>query len=611
MTTYYVDFATGSDTNTGLTTTSALKHAPGDSNAIANASKVALAGGDTVLFKAGVVYQGQINLSGVNGASGKPILYEGTGWGAGSAIINGQTSYSVTFTQDPNNASLSDAVLPVAISAASAGSNVISVDGKVQYLSTSSTIANPMFADQGGTMIPQSEVAQVGTSTTWTITDAALAKKVAALTPGTLANTTLNLFGGANWYFPMTITGVNAATNTVTVSGSYAGPNPAGEVDYYLTNNPSLIGSNAYSEYAIEGNNIVAAVTPGVHNLAVSSQMYGIDISGSSNITVDGFSLNGQGGYATSALYATGSSNIIFSNNTVSNTASAQMVGAIDGDHNTNITIKNNKVSSVFNTAGIFSYDDTNALITGNTIVNPGATGINIYSDKGATVSFNSLTGVNATHAQGIAVYDLPNEKNVNVSVKNNQINGVTGGGITFRGYSTNSMTQANNLSFTNNIIQNAGGYAIADFGYTNGAVISGNILLTANSAITALDLNNSSQNISYKNNIVQDLSWLPPELQGELQNNVAITPSSFVYGNNRVDTTLASVLSTALAQTSGTLPSSIGNILSPNVVSTIGIAYTTTGGSTSGGTTSNSGNFNPFTGAGLGTGFGTFNPFA
>jgi hypothetical protein len=55
MTTYYVNYATGSDTNSG-TQASPWKHAPGDSNATGNVKKTTLVGGDEVLFKGGVVY---------------------------------------------------------------------------------------------------------------------------------------------------------------------------------------------------------------------------------------------------------------------------------------------------------------------------------------------------------------------------------------------------------------------------------------------------------------------------------------------------------------------------------------------------------------------------
>jgi len=77
-TTYYVDFAGGSDSNDGRSPTSAWKHAPGDANAGGNADITPQAG-DTILFKGGVYYGGRISVH-ANGQPGSPITYKGNGW---------------------------------------------------------------------------------------------------------------------------------------------------------------------------------------------------------------------------------------------------------------------------------------------------------------------------------------------------------------------------------------------------------------------------------------------------------------------------------------------------------------------------------------------------
>lgn len=57
---YYIDYQLGDDSNTGTQTSSPWKHCPGDSNAINTAASTALKPGDTVYFKKGVTYIGQI-----------------------------------------------------------------------------------------------------------------------------------------------------------------------------------------------------------------------------------------------------------------------------------------------------------------------------------------------------------------------------------------------------------------------------------------------------------------------------------------------------------------------------------------------------------------------
>jgi hypothetical protein len=119
--TYYVDYASGSDTNNGTSTASAWKHCPGD-YAIADVASTAvpsknqLHSGDTVVFKGGVTYSivpsGWRNIfytwntnGGIvinnSGTPGGVITYDGTGnsWGTGRAVIDGNCMpYGVAIT---------------------------------------------------------------------------------------------------------------------------------------------------------------------------------------------------------------------------------------------------------------------------------------------------------------------------------------------------------------------------------------------------------------------------------------------------------------------------------------------------------------------------------
>src|SRR5687767_5704986 len=74
--TYFVDFATGSDTNNGTSTSTPWKHCPGDPNATNIANSTTLTAGDVVNFKGGVKYRGQIALVG-SGTVGSRIIYQG------------------------------------------------------------------------------------------------------------------------------------------------------------------------------------------------------------------------------------------------------------------------------------------------------------------------------------------------------------------------------------------------------------------------------------------------------------------------------------------------------------------------------------------------------
>lgn len=97
---YYVDYSSGSDTNSGNSTNAAWKHCPGDPIASGVPASTTLAAGDVVNFKGGVTYLlANTNVAGVgqggyginvgwSGTTGNPITYQtAPGWGTGRAIL--------------------------------------------------------------------------------------------------------------------------------------------------------------------------------------------------------------------------------------------------------------------------------------------------------------------------------------------------------------------------------------------------------------------------------------------------------------------------------------------------------------------------------------------
>ena len=90
MAEYFVAYESGDDTGAG-NQLGPWQHCPGDPNAGANPLATALAAGDTVYFKGGETYRGEIFCN-WDGAAGSYITYDGNSgglWGAGKAIISG------------------------------------------------------------------------------------------------------------------------------------------------------------------------------------------------------------------------------------------------------------------------------------------------------------------------------------------------------------------------------------------------------------------------------------------------------------------------------------------------------------------------------------------
>ena len=582
MTTYYVNYATGSDTNSGTSPNSPWEHAPGDPNATGNVATTTLVGGDEVLFRAGVVYQGSINVP-TGGTAANPIVYEGTGWGTGQAIMSGLTSVQVNFTAVPGQPGVSVATLPSGLTPSLA--NIVEIDGQVSYMSNNSTSANPYFPDLGAIPYNASEMSGAGSS--WTFTDPTLAQTLSALTPTEVSNLTFRTYVAGNAQLNMNATGFNSETGALSLSGGFVAPTglPLGP-SYTLYNDPYFVSpSNPYSEYAVEGNQIYAAVTPGTHTVSVSTSPYAFRTT-QSNVTIDGFNISGYGapdGRGIEALY--GPSNIQITNNTLSNLATHYGYGysAIYANDVTNLTVSGNTIGpNIVNGAGLDLLNDTNVVASRNTISSVGWTGVVAFGDSNTSISYNQISNLYFVHGAGIIAYALSNgPTSQNVSITNNQIANA-GTGIDFQGYNANGgpSSTPNNFTIADNVLTGITGWGIADYGETNTANIYGNIVLTTPQAYGPFAVQNSSVNVSYYDNIVSTFSYINPTLftatNTQFWGNVGLSSYGPPPGTNTVDTALASVLTQALASP-GTLPTSIGSILSPGSSTPIGIDWTTT----------------------------------
>ena len=88
---YYVDYAGGNDDADGASSANAWKHCPGDANARGKPASAELKPGDTILFKGGVRYFGEIDIT-VSGSAARPIIFDGNSTGAfgdGPAVLDG------------------------------------------------------------------------------------------------------------------------------------------------------------------------------------------------------------------------------------------------------------------------------------------------------------------------------------------------------------------------------------------------------------------------------------------------------------------------------------------------------------------------------------------
>ncbi|MDD5675105.1 MAG: right-handed parallel beta-helix repeat-containing protein [Chitinivibrionales bacterium] len=97
---YYVDFVNGQNANSGKSSTSAWKNCPGDAAATQVPAQTILAAGDSVIFRGGIVYKGQITLKSSGSGPAAQITFDGNSagsWGSGKALIDGENIRSYGF----------------------------------------------------------------------------------------------------------------------------------------------------------------------------------------------------------------------------------------------------------------------------------------------------------------------------------------------------------------------------------------------------------------------------------------------------------------------------------------------------------------------------------
>ena len=126
---YYVDYLAGSDSNSGTSNRTPLKRCPGDMNYTPTGSApTSLLPGDTIIFKGGVKYVGNIRLLYDGSESGGYITYRGNtpmgDWGVGKAIISSTSGATFLTDQSGNTSYIKLLNLEITSSAASGAAGI-------------------------------------------------------------------------------------------------------------------------------------------------------------------------------------------------------------------------------------------------------------------------------------------------------------------------------------------------------------------------------------------------------------------------------------------------------------------------------------------------------
>lgn len=436
--TYYVDFAAGSDSNTGLAASSPWKRCPGDSAAGGVAGSKVLQPGDTVLFKGGVIYRGGISVN-AGGTSGSPITFKGDGWGTEKARLDGADvaplSWTVCPSQsfalgNPNFAKIYYTTAPTGYSSFLTG---LYEDGDFLWYSQGPDLADPFYYDNNYDYYPIPQGSSSIRQTRTSITDTTRFTQTDA---GFWSGAHVATWIQGNLVAIKAVTSFNPATDTVNHEDLGADPYTDRTSYYSMLNHISLIsrpGEYAYdpaqNRLYVWPRNSDSAVN---HEYAVQVRDTAFTIPSRSHVTIEGFGIQhfAQGVYASS----TTTTGVTVRNNEVTRLRSANKYAVFVNAGNS--LIEGNRVIDCQRAVGILS-SATGIVIRSNYVSRTSRQGIWFMGATRSQIVNNIITDIQGSHANALSIYsgasDILVAHNV-ITVANSPITYEDSSNITFFG---------------------------------------------------------------------------------------------------------------------------------------------------------------------------------
>ena len=476
-TVYYVDFAAGSDSSSGKSPAQAWKRAPGDSAATGNAASVVLKGGDTVRFKGGTAYRGAIALK-HSGDVGNPIIYTGTGFGSGQAILDGADN-GVSSVPCPSAAACGGASNWQSLRL------VTYSEPKTKYRKLYDALG-PLFEAQSPT--PSDAFWDDDLDQFVTIPLA----QADAVDSGRLENATLAAAaaGQSGARLALWVKGNLVEERAITsVSGNTIYFDAEGGKTYKDRNGKAAIVGSVRSItkpglFAVIGTGkaVVYPRSGGGSELFIGSGRVFFNLRSQSNIMIHGFQfVRGTASRGTIqegvgvASYSKAVSNIRIENNSFTNFSMQNGYGMVMLSAVTNLTIRNNRLINIEGGSGFrIGTPATNVVVENNVMRKLGRTGLAFTGVKSVSVRGNVISQMNGVHGNGMSFY----EKNANVTVQGNCVFDSIRP-LTFKGGGASG--DVNNLRFIGNILvaNDKGTSSTHSWGaYTRGVVFDGNVAL-------------------------------------------------------------------------------------------------------------------------------------
>jgi parallel beta-helix repeat protein len=488
---YYVNYANGNDANSGTSDTTPWKRAPGDPMAAGVARGTDLQGGDTVLFKGGVTYRGQVSL-GRSGQNDAPIIYKGDGWGENKAVMEGSNVLDVRWTRcssdadcggNSNFANFYYAPLPSSLQDFTVG---LFEDDEFLWYAQTPNPSDPFNHDRvnGFYRIPlrSSTIKQ----TVRSVTDPL---NLTQSDPGFWDGASVILWVQGNVTKVKRVTGYDPATHTL-LHEPLTGPNtPYVDRDsrYALLNHVSLI--DRPGEYAIDTAHSRLYLWPRHDDPAQHrySTPGGTAFSAGRSVryvTIEGFRIQL---YAQGITFPSGGSNNIIRNNEVRRLRSNERYAIqVSGS---NAFVEGNQVEDCIRAVGIL-IGGSNNVIQRNTVRNTSRQGIWLMGAHRCKVLHNTILNIKGTHSNGLSIY-----------LDSSDI--LSAGNMILNCNSPLTLERSSDLTFLNNVVIGTGGANVNDWGGCTGTLAFYNNVLVKNSNHNSLNIASPKATLILRNNIL------------------------------------------------------------------------------------------------------------
>jgi parallel beta-helix repeat protein len=522
-TTYYVDFDGGSDTNSGLSTSQAWKHCPFDDNATGTSAATTLAGGDTVIFKGGVHYRGEIKAN-TSGDLGDPIVFDGDTaqtWGSGKAIIDGSEPLTgwtpCSSAEDCGGAANWENMYETTLPSGSDDVWVVNLmeDDVLLAVAQGPTAPDPFFYDKTSSY----NSVPIGDATETSIVDASFFTQS---DPTAWDDSYIHVWAQGNQVYTVKVTGYSPSTHTIYFETLPNLPYTTYDTLYAMGN--SVLVLDDPGEYVVDESGGQVYLWPyttgdiGNVDITVSVRRTGFDFKGKSYITLQDIKIikfsGGFGSWDSGAGIkntTSGANGLIVRNNEVAYNRSMDKFAGVDmRGGQTNVTIENNYIHHNLRSRGLLP-GGSNVTVRNNILEKNGGTGIYMGGAHNIDVIGNSVLDHTGVHANGITAY----QGSSNILILGNTV---------LRGNCALTTQCSDSITMAYNILHTYGsGLCVADWScgtehstnlhYYNNVIVSGGTASLYTGGTGLIAKNNiidgwgaSGPNISH--NIYTALAW-------------------------------------------------------------------------------------------------------